>query len=222
MTKKAIREILNLNKKYYQLVHEEFSKSRQKPWPGWDRAVNTAKAALEAKIEAKKALRTLDLGCGNGRFYKFIKVKLPCISYLGFDINNDLLTEAKKRNRSAKFVRKDIFDGLDSVNKKFEIVTAFGVTHHIPNEKFRMNWFLKLPKLLSTHGVLILTFWNFEKKPGDYLLGWNNVPEAARFCYQYSKNDITKIISVYKKLDVKLLDSFTADRSNLYLIFGKI
>jgi len=222
MNKEPIREILNLNKQYYQLVHEEFSKSRQKPWKGWDRAVNTVKTALEVKTGAKKALKTLDLGCGNGRFYEFINLKLQKTSYLGFDINNDFLTEARKKYPNARFVKKDIFEGLGEINKKFDLVVAFGITHHIPDENFRMKWFLKLPKLLSAQGVLILTFWNFEKKPGDYLLGWNNLPEAARYCHQYSKKELAEMITAYKKLGLKLIDRFTADNSNLYLIFGRI
>lgn len=64
-------QILYLNKKFYQSVAKDFSISRQKDWNGWDRAVQIAKNHLKEPLR-KKGPKILDLGCGNGRFLKFM------------------------------------------------------------------------------------------------------------------------------------------------------
>lgn len=222
MNEKTVKEILNLNKKFYQSVSDEFSKTRRAPWSGWGRVVEVVKKVARGKAGVLTKIKILDLGCGNGRFYEFIKKELPNIDYTGVDINNDLLRKAKEKYKDARFIKKDIFEKLNSVKGEFDVVVVFGITHHLPDEKFRNVWFAYLPKLLSKNGVLILTFWDFEKLPGDYLIGWNNKKDTARFCHQYSKKELETITKTFKKAGLSCLDSYEADKNNWYFLFGKI
>jgi len=223
MNLETVKDILKLNKDFYQSVSTEFSRSRQKPWVGWNRAVETSINALGG-VNKNRDIKVLDLGCGNGRFYEFISKKISKVDYLGLDINNDLLniSKTKYKTNKATFLNKDIYLGIDKIKGKYNIISAFGVTHHIPNNIFRIKWFKNLPSFLGLRGVIILTFWNFEEKPGDYLLGWGNKKKTARYCHQYSEKEINKIISIYKKMGLKLIDKYKSDKENLYLIFGKI
>ncbi len=222
MNLKAVKDILKLNRDFYQSVSTEFSKTRQNPWEGWNRAVESSLKTLKMD---KETIKVLDLGCGNGRFYNFIKDKVENIKYTGVDINNDFIKESKKKYKDAKFINKDIFENLDKIDGKHNIVCAFGVTHHIPDtpdSSFRYNWFTRLANLLDKRGVLILTFWNFEDKSGDYFLGWKYRKDIKRYCHQYSDVEIDNIIKNYKKINIRLIDRFKADNENLYLVFGNI
>jgi len=40
MNSKEVRQILELNERFYQSVFREFSKTRQKPWEGWGRVID--------------------------------------------------------------------------------------------------------------------------------------------------------------------------------------
>ena len=88
----------NLNQKFYEKTAEEFSKTRQSPWSGWYLLLNAINDFLvPTSISSGSPLSVLDLGCGNGRFEKFLRENLP-ISFTGTGIDSDerLLEEAKK------------------------------------------------------------------------------------------------------------------------------
>lgn len=212
MDDKRIKQIIDLNKNFYQQVGKDFSKKRQYPWKGWERAVENIPS-----IES-----VLDLGCGNGRFYEFISKKYPSTEYVGLDTNNDLLSEAGKKHGDEKFLNLDIFSGLKQIKGRYDLVVAFGVTHHIPDENFRKNWFLQLTEYINRGGFLILSFWEFEKEPGDYLVGWDNNENSKRFCHQHSEEELKGIVKNYKDKKLKLIDRFKDDNINEYLVFGKL
>lgn len=234
MDSQRISQILNLNKEFYQLVAKDFSETRQKPWEGWGRVVDIIRKKrheLEKESPDLKPLEILDIGCGNGRFLKFLAENLDCFSYTGIDINNDLLKEARKIelksvNQSAKFIKKDIFNDAKSLSGAYDVIVAFGVTHHIPDADFRKKWFLDMEKLLKSEpkkiSLLCLTFWDFGEEPGDYFLGWKNREDSVRYCHKYSDRELNNIIKGYEKLGFKKIDSYTADNKNTYFIFGKI
>ena len=241
-----IKQIVELNNQFYQSVSKDFSKSRQKPWEGWGRAVEKIQEYFDfEKSDLKKTLKVLDIGCGNGRFFSYIEDKLPNVRYTGVDINNDLLNDAKKiytngKNNSAKFVKKDVIKNLDSIKGSFHVVVGFGITHHIPDKDFRKKWFDSIinlanfkPSKISVAGkkpeergghknIVVLTFWDFEEKPGDYLVSWDNKIDTPRYCHKYSDSEIKSIEEQFKDKGFHLLDKYTADNKNLYLIFGKI
>lgn len=215
-----VKQILKLNNNFYQSVSKEFSKSRQKPWVGWDRLVDIIGNHHKGKY------KILDLGCGNGRFYDFVKGKILNCDYLGCDINNDLIIGAKEKHSNrkgsnAKFEITDIFEDIKCIKGKYNLVVGFGITHHIPNSDYRKQWFLDISKLLATKSILTLTFWKFNKNSGDYLIGWSN-KDVARYCHQYSKKELYDLIQLYKKHQIKLIDKYESDNKNTYLVFGKI
>ncbi len=229
MNKKEVKQILNLNKKFYQSIAKDFSQTRQAPWMGWGRVAEILRKENKEK-PTSKGVKILDLGCGNGRFFGFIDSKIPNIKYTGLDINNDLLQEAKnkygKRYKNAKFIKKDVLKKIEKIKNKYNIVVAFGLAHHIPDKNFRKKWFSQLPKLLDINNgcksFLVLTFWEFEEKPGDYLIGWDKRKGTTRFCHKYSKKEIDELIKMYKKLGLEIVDDYFSDSRNHYLIFGNI
>lgn len=65
-------------------------------WEGWTVAeVDALYAEVIAKIPAE-ATKVLDLGCGDGRFYRALKAARPAIDYLGIDLVIENIEDAQK------------------------------------------------------------------------------------------------------------------------------
>ena len=239
MNSKEITQILKLNELFYQSVSGDFSKTRQEPWEGWGRVcktivktfnldeLNNGQSNLKNDGKNTSCIKILDLGCGNGRFLKYIRSKIKSFDYTGIDINNDLLLEAEKievlsNKQRKKFIKKDVILDIKKIKGKYNVVTIFGLTHHIPDKSFRKKWFGNLARLLSNPALLIITFWEFDKKPGDYILGWGQQSKETRFCHKYSIKEIKEIEDIFKNSGLKLIEKYKSDNKNLYLIFGKI
>ena len=241
-----IKQIVKLNNEFYQLISKDFSRTRQKPWEGWGRVVKNIKKYISKEVifsenskeetEIKKSkpsklkISVLDIGCGNGRFCEYVHDYFTDFSYTGIDINNDLLSEGKEKCKNlkgvkSKFLKKDIILDINKIRGKYDVLCNFGVTHHLPNDDFREKWFqslLNLSKEVPESSMIVLTFWNFTKMPGDYLVSWGEGVEKPRYCHKYSSKEISDLIKMYKQNSFKLIDRYIADNKNLYLIFGKI
>ena len=184
----------------------------------------------------KNHINVLDIACGNGRFYKFLEDNLhKSVSYLGVDNNDFMMLEGVLKYELAEFKNLDVLQEIDKIENTYDLITVFGLTHHIPGQKFRLNWFNKLPGFLNTHGILILTFWNlsdddrFKKaqkaenlEENDYYYGWGE-SEDKRYVHIYTDKEINTIKHHYEKQNLKLIEEFYADGKtgnlNRYLIF---
>lgn len=86
--------LARLNRDFYRRHGAAFSRTRQAPWPGWERLAGL----LEQSDAARHGrLSILDLGCGNGRFARFLARRLSArCDYLGVDASLPLLAEARR------------------------------------------------------------------------------------------------------------------------------
>lgn len=232
-----VERILELNRTFYQSNADSFSASRSKPWKGWGRILRYFNEPDEPRI------RVLDLGCGNARFYGYLKTYCRKeIIYTGIDVSVKL-TEIAKRNfpkaDSFSIIEGDVIRNIGDIDKKFNFVTAFGLTHHIPSKELRQRWFDSISKLVSESGYLILTFWQlkyFKQKQtnglcqsdlenGDVFIGWENNEESVRYVHIFLEDEINEITLRLKNSGLKLIEKFTDDLNknsdNLYLVFRK-
>lgn len=229
MDKKIAKALDRLNKEFYLKTQEYFNTSRQFYWVGWEKLLPYLKG---------QKLKVLDVGCGNGRFGKFLKEKDKKIDYMGIDDNQFLLDVAKKELPEAKIIKQDVLKKW-LLKEKQDLVVIMGVMHHLALDDDRekiMRWAYESVK---PDGIVFVSFWvfnlssNFEKlksdwnevgidekklDKNDYLLSWNRGVKAHRYCHLYDTKEIKKLVKTAK---LEIIDDYIEDKSNRYLILKR-
>ncbi|MCX6776184.1 MAG: class I SAM-dependent methyltransferase [Candidatus Micrarchaeota archaeon] len=95
--------------------------------------------------------RILDCGCGDGSLLGIIGEN---VDYLGVDINEKVINEAKGRYRGANFILLNVEKGDLGRYGKFDSVVACALLEHLNNPK---KFISKIVKLLSRDGRIIIT-----------------------------------------------------------------
>lgn len=115
---------------------------------------NHIKTYINDFLKIKERDKILDIGCGPADILAFF----PEVDYLGFDcspeyINNAQETFKNKGQFFCKNVSKQILEELD-LTKKFDVVIANNVLHHLNNEE-AFDLFEIAMKALKSNGRLI-------------------------------------------------------------------
>ena len=184
----------------YNLIAEEFSRSRDKLWEEL--------RFLDGYVGESE--RVLDLGCGNGRLYELFRKKN--IDYYGIDISERLIEIAKKRYPQAKFWAADALN-LPFFDNFFDKVISIAVFHHVPSKQSRLKFLKEVKRVLKPDGTFILIVWNlnsFDKSLtflkyglkkilkrssldfGDAFLPWGE--EILRYVHRFSKRELIRIL----------------------------
>ncbi|MFH0942874.1 MAG: class I SAM-dependent methyltransferase [Candidatus Beckwithbacteria bacterium] len=206
-------DLNKLNEEFYLKTQEYFNTSRQFYWDGWKKLLPHLQG---------RTLKVLDLGCGNGRFGKFL-AEHQQIEYTGIDNNQYLLDKAAENLPGACLLQRDLTKPWQ-IKGKFDLVAILGVMHHLPKEN-RVGLLKQATAGLRPSGILFLSFWRFNQYQkskiikdlgdNDYILDWHMGVDAERYCHLYSQKEIRELI---KPLKLKRLDNFISDKSNRYLI----
>lgn len=232
MKQETIDTIIRLNNDFYKKVAKSFSNTRQYPWGGWKRVL--------PYIEEHRSHTILDFACGNGRFLDFLLSKGIEPKYTGVDSSSELLDIAM-RNHSRfkyKFIKGDILTSRIADTEKYDMIVSFGFMHHVPTAQLRKQIISRLFSQLNKNGVLILTFWSNPTKSGvitddklpsnilslkdemeenDYFLGWDDIPNAIRYCHLFDEQEVVGMLDDYKKIELFRDDGKTS-QDNIYAV----
>ena len=168
MDKKTQEKLLEIVKKNYEEIAEDFSETRKKYlWP----------ELIKLTGQVKDGDKILDVGCGNGRLIEAFKNKH--INYIGIDNSYKLIKLAKEKYGPQNFqfspaspseAGRAIFNfqflvcdllELDKLPlQKFDYIFCVAVLHHIPGEDLRLKVLKNLKEKLADNGKIILTVWN--------------------------------------------------------------
>lgn len=151
-----------INAAFYRAIAEDFSETRANAWLGWKRAFDALAIAPEATPSV------LDVGCGNGRFARFLDSRLGSrFHYLGVDSNAKLLELARDQAPSrpdVRFEARNVIDPLDRTaipDGPFDLIVLFGLLHHVPGLATRQTLLADCAKRLAPGGHLVVAAWRF-------------------------------------------------------------
>ena len=202
MKKEYAEQLLKKTKEGYNQIAEEFSTTREELWEEMSFLFD------DYVIPGDKIL---DLGCGNGRFFKLLKDK--DVNYIGVDFSEKLIEIAKKKYPKVKFQVADALD-LPFPNNYFDKIYSIATLHHIPSKQFRLQLLKETRRILKPNGLLILTVWdlwqrcrtrslifkfNLLKIFGkskldlrDILMDWQGMPSCYFHCF--TKKELVKAV----------------------------
>ncbi len=226
MDKNYAKYLLEKTRQDYNLIAEDFSKSR---WNIW--------AELNFfRDYVKDGDSVLDAGCGNGRLIGLLKDKN--INYLGVDISEKLIEIAKRKYPQNEFLVADNLN-LPFPDNNFDKVFFIAVLHTIPSRELRKKALMELKRVLKPKGILILTVWDmwredtfllllkysFLKLTGKSKLDFKDafVPWAdktKRYHHFFTKKELQCLAeeSGFKIIKRGIVRNETGRRSNIYLI----
>jgi len=217
MNEATVKRLNAINHAFYATAAAAFDETRARPWPGWDRLLPYLRAPLPV----------LDVGCGNGRFGRFLAERLGgAIRYHGLDSSPALLARAAQA-LAGMDVRLDLWDAVEQPPPEgaYELVALFGVLHHVPGAARRQALVRALAECVAPGGLLAFTTWRFHEQPrfrqrivpwpdeyevesGDYLLDWRRGARALRYCH-YA--DDAEHAALVRASGLREVETFRAD-----------
>ena len=105
----------------------------------------------------KNNFKLLDIGCGAGRYYGVIVEDLKLIlnsNYVGIDITEGMLLEAKKRYKKADFRDGDAYN-LEFSDQSFDACLLMDIIQHIPDYKPIIKEMFRVSKKY----MIFVTWW---------------------------------------------------------------
>ena len=224
------KKLLEKTRQDYNLIAEDFSRTRSQVWEELKFLENYA----------NENEKILDLGCGNGRLYELFREKT--VDYYGVDFSEGLIEIARKRYPQFKFQVADAFNlpfSADFFDKVFNIA----VLHHIPSTELRVQFLKEVKRVLRPGGKIILTVWNlssfrkflfFSKYAllkilrrsrldfGDAFVPWKK--ETLRYLHMFSGKELKELAETagFAIKEIKILKRPKSKESNILLIAEKI
>ncbi len=230
MKRNYAKYLLEKTRKDYNLIAEDFSRTRNKPW-------QEIKFLIDDYIKRKD--KVLDLGCGNGRLYELLKRRN--IDYIGVDSSKELIKLAKKKYPEAEFRKAEALN-LPFFDNYFDKVYTIAVFHQIPSEELRLQFLKETKRVLKKKGKLILTVWKIKRKKeallllkytilriiGKSKLDFKDVfkpwgEKTERYYHIFSKRELSKLIKKagFSIKEIGVVKNERGNRQNIYTIAEK-
>jgi len=236
MKKDYAEYLLKKTKEDYNLIAEDFSRTRWNIWAEFSIFRDYVKGGDEI----------LDIGCGNGRLLELLKGKN--IEYIGVDNSERLIEIAKRRLQptrhpeyKAKFLVADTLN-LPFPNDYFDKVFLIAVLHNIPSKELRFKALQEARRVLKPEGLLILTVWDIRRKETvililkhlflkligksqldfkDVFVPWGK--KVRRYYHYFTERELINLVKKegFKIKKFGVAKNETGKRSNIYLIAEK-
>jgi SAM-dependent methyltransferase len=237
----TVRALAEINRAFYRDHAAEFSATRSAPWPGWDPLLPALRVAEEGP------LRVLDVGCGNGRFARYLARALAprALALCGVDGSEPLLDDARSaRLPGTRWQHGDVVFAPGALpSGPFDLVALFAVIHGVPGREHRRALLAACAERTAPGGLLVFTTWlrgereravawnSFSSRarmpidcsqlePGDHLIPWGDGEHVVRYFHAF---DDAELASCLRGLPLEPLQRYRADgRSgdqNEYFVF---
>lgn len=229
------QRLLALNQSFYGAYANPFAQSRANPQPGFRRLLSHVPEICR---------RALDVGCGEGRFGRFLLTERPELSYVGVDFSPELLARAEEALPEATFYCRDIsrVGSLQDLGR-FELVTTLAVLQHIPGRTRRAQVLREMGRRMTDEGRLFLSTWQFmdskrqrrkivdwqradiapeDVEEDDYLMTWGTARRGLRYVAYINPAQVRALAD---KAGLVVIEEFRSDGRegdlNLYAVLGR-
>ncbi len=166
MNETVIRQLVDLNDRFYQSFGAAFAETRRRLQPGVERILDQSILSGD----------WLDIGCGSGVLGQRLSNSGMRGSYLGLDFSQPLLEEARKGAQALEmhpgfeldYQFHNLLDTPLSATvgaKRFNGVLAFAALHHVPGNQVRLGILQQVHDLLKPGGVFVHSEWQFQNSP---------------------------------------------------------
>jgi SAM-dependent methyltransferase len=181
----------------------------------------------------------LDIGCGNGRFGRFLFELDRLSHYVGVDSGPTMLSAAWCNSIASYYLRDLTEPGYLSDLDEFDVIACFAALQHVPGRANRVQALAEAAGHLGQGGVLLMSNWQFldserqkqklrpwadvglsdqEVEPGDCLLSWKGGSARRYVC----AIDLKATEYLAGQAVLRLLDHFFSDgrsgSENLYSV----
>ena len=227
MNSDITKQLIELNRKFYDQFGDSFSATRQRLQPGVKKILET--------IQADNSV--LDLGCGNGHFLHELHDRGHRAALLGVDFSLPLLRVADATPgvefRAVDLMQLSNVSDQLSVAGGWNVITMFATMHHIPSQEMRLDILRTVKTLLKPGGKFYISNWQFlnseklrarvqpwgrvgladsDVDEGDYLLDWRGgASEGLRYAHQFSAEEL---LGLAGQVQMKVEAGFLSDGGN--------
>lgn len=223
-----------LNSAFYRKLAAPFAQTRARPQPGF---------FLLLDYLPWSSLSLLDVGCGEGRFGRFLMEHASLETYVGVDFSRELLARAQRELDGSFHVRDLTRPGCLEGVGEFGVVACLAVLQHIPGRTNRLSLLQEMAGHLLPSGRLFLSTWQFldserqrrkiapweaadlsseQVEAGDYLLTWRRSGFGLRYVSSIGSAEMEALAT---EAGLVVIDQFRSDgregNLNLYTILGQ-
>lgn len=242
MKEAVAQQLRALNQHFYATLATPFAHSRAHQPAGFERLV----AYLPPGCQ-----RALDVGCGEGRWGRFLLAQRPQVQYVGVDLAPELLAVARARlmqlgsSTRPTLWQHDILSlPADWEPAPFDVIACLAVLQHIPGRANRWRLMQQLGERLAVGGRLFLSNWQFTRSPrqrrkirpwsevgltaadvevDDYLLSWERGGSGRRYV---ALIDVAATAELAQAAGCRILAQFDGDgregNLNLYTVLERL
>ncbi len=192
MDDSLVRKLVELNTGFYARFSAPFAASRSAPQPGFFSLLEDLPA---------RPFSVLDVGCGNGRFGRFLHGAQRLDYYVGVDATQALLDQIVDFDGELHVRDISLPDSLRGLGR-FDLVACLATLQHIPGQENRLRLLREMAAHLEPTGLLVLSNWQFlndsrqrrkirpwalvdidpsQVEPNDYLLSWERGGSGIRY-----------------------------------------
>lgn len=222
--------LLRKTRQDYNLIAQDFSRTRREIWEEMRFLFANFLMAGE---------RVLDLGCGNGRWFKLFQEYR--VDYIGVDSSENLIEIARQEYPHARFQVVDALS-LPFSGDFFDKIYSIAVFHQIPSKNFRLQFLKEAKRVLKPEGILVLTAWKFHRPKEALLLFkytilkliWKSKldfkdvfqpwgKKIQRYYHYFSQAELVNLVqkSGFEVQKAGIVKNQRGNRQNIYLIAKK-
>lgn len=203
----VVRQLLALNRQFYDTFAGDFSDSRRTPQPGFGPAMAWLAGAT----------RLVDVGCGDGRVAQIVPQSVG--EYVGVDFSAGLLGQQRgaRTGLVVRMVAADISQAgwAVRVGGRFDAAVCFSTLHHLPGRATRETALREMGQLLDVGARVVVSVWQplgqarfagktvawetvglreSDVEAGDVLLSWERGGTGVRYAHHFEFEELAGLL----------------------------